>query len=89
MRALGFIAASIVVILYLIYLLINPYNSEALVPETYVAVLFLILLTCLCAWASLTVKPILMLIVSILSLVPVGAYLLMTPSKYSDKNRLY
>jgi len=79
LRLLGLITSTTVVILYIVYALLNPYNGEALIPEAYLLVLVLILLACVYAWASLRIKPLLMLIVSTISSLPVGIYLLLTP----------
>ncbi|HYP28814.1 MAG TPA: hypothetical protein VE262_19030 [Blastocatellia bacterium] len=79
LRVVGFVAATTATILYLMFVFFNPYGNEFLSGETYILVAVLISLACLSGWASLMNKPLFMLIVSVLSFIPVGFYLLLTP----------
>ena len=81
-RSLGMLASLLTLLLWIALSFFNPYGYQGLTDESRLISVVMILLAIVGVFAVVKIKPYLMLGVGILSFVPVGFYLLGTPSLF-------
>lgn len=82
-RVLGLSAAITTMLLYFIFLFVNPYSQEGMTGGTYVISAIMISLAVLAAWGAFSLKPWMLFLAFVGSFVPVGFYFLFTPGIFA------
>jgi len=82
-RMLGVGSAATTTLLWCIFLFFNPYSREGITGGTYVVGALMIMLALLAAWGALTLRPWVLVVAFAGSFMPIGLYMLGTPSVFA------
>lgn len=81
-RIIGLAASLLNIVLLLVLVFFNPYSSRGITAGTYGVAAALSALALLVAWACVKIKPVVIFLAALVSLIPHGFYLLHTPGVF-------